>query len=101
MQYTKLNQAPCQTSAAITTSTTTAIGTGSGSTIVGYIVSSAGTSWTMKLYDGDPAKSGVQIGGTIAVTAGFFNLPPIGAPNGLYVVTAGTTAGSLQICYYK
>lgn len=101
MQYTKLNAAPCQISAAITTNATTAIGTGSGSSIVGYIVSAAGSAWTMKIYNGNPASGGVQIGGTITLTAGFFTLPPIGAPNGLYIVTAGTTAGNLQICYYK
>lgn len=101
MQYTKLNQAPCQVSAEITTNATTAIGTGSGSSLAGYIVTTAGSAWTMALWNGNPTSGGTQIGATITLTQGFFTLPPIGAPLGLYIVTAGTTAGKLSICYYK
>ncbi len=89
-----------QLSAAITTNTTTAIQTGSGALLAGYVASNAGSAWTIQFYNGDPTASGVAIGPAITVTAGFFQTPKLRAPNGLYAVTAGTTAGSLQVAYY-
>ncbi len=89
-----------QVSAAITTNTTTTINTGSGSVLAGYIVNNAGSAWTVQFYNGVPGSGGVALGPAITAAVGFFELPKLGAPNGLYVVTAGTTAGSLTVAYY-
>lgn len=98
-QYSPVNMGG-RTSTAITTNTTTAINIGSGATLYGYIVNNAGTSWTAQFYNGDPASGGTAIGPALTLASGIFPLPLIRAPQGLYVVTAGTTAGSLQVLFY-
>ena len=87
-------------SAAITTNTTTAIQTGKSAVMVGYVATNAGSAWTIEFYNGDPAGSGVSLGPAVTVAAGFVPLLNLRAPNGLYVVTAGTTAGSLKVAYF-
>lgn len=89
-----------QLSGAITTNTTTTINSGSRAVIEGYNVTTAGSAWTVQFYNGDPGASGVAIGPAVTVTAGYFKVPQVRCANGLYVVTAGTTAGSLQVAYY-
>lgn len=87
-------------SSAITTNATTAIQTGRSAVLVGFVATNAGSAWTVQFYNGDPSGSGVAIGPAITVTAGFVPLITLRAPNGLYAVTAGTTAGSLQVAYH-
>lgn len=87
-------------SSAITTNATTAIQTGKSAVLIGYVATSAGSAWTVQFYNGDPSGSGVAIGPALTVTAGFNPLIALRAPNGLYAVTAGTTAGSLQVAYF-
>lgn len=100
MQYPLNIQAPSRLSAAITTNTNTAINTGGGAQVTGYVCTDAGSSWTFQLFNGDPSNGGVAVGPAITPSVGINSLPNIGFPNGLYVQTAGTTAGSIQIAYH-
>lgn len=99
-QYPVNIPAPSQLSTVITTNTTTAIQTGRGAQLTGYVCSNAGSAWTLAFYNGDPSGTGVQVGPTVTAAAGFFSYPAVAFPNGLYVVTAGTTAGSVQIAFH-
>lgn len=89
-----------QVSAAITTNATTEINSGSNAVFSGLLVGTAGTAWNAAIYNGNPTS-----GGTLLVTIGANAVGPVACPllacpQGLYVVTSGTTPGSLTICYY-
>lgn len=90
-----------QISSAITTNTTTLINLGSKATIEGYLVTNAGSAWTVQFYNGNPTSGGIAVGPALALAAGIFKLPNLRFPNGLYVETAGTTTGSMQVAYYS
>lgn len=89
-----------QLSAAITTDTTTLINSGTRAVLAGYVCTNAGSAWTVEFYNGNPGSGGVSLGPAITLAAGSFPVLQLAAPNGLYAVTAGTTAGSLQVAYY-
>ena len=87
-------------SAPITTNTTTLINGGKRVVLAGYSATNAGSAWTVQFYNGNPASGGVALGPALTVAAEMVALPQLAAPNGLYAVTAGTTAGSLTVAYY-
>lgn len=89
-----------QTSAAITTNATTTVNVGSLAVLAGYICTNAGSAWTVEFYNGNPSSGGVALGPAVTLAVGFVALPLLSAPNGLYAVTAGTTAGSMTVAYY-
>ncbi len=89
-----------QLSAAITTNATTTINLGNRATVAGYVCTNAGSAWTIQFYNGNPGSGGVAIGPALAVATGLVPLLQVRAPNGLYAVTAGTTAGNLQVAFY-
>lgn len=86
-------------SAAITTNATTTINSGDAAVFVGASVGTAGSAWTAAIYNGDPSGSGVLLATLSGDAVGPVVSPPLACPNGLYVVTSGTTAGSIQIAY--
>ena len=86
-------------SAAITTNATTTINSGNAAVFVGASVGTAGSAWTAAIYNGNPASGGVLLATLSGDAVGPVVSPPLACPNGLYVVTAGTTAGSIQIAY--
>ena len=86
-------------SAAITTNATTTINSGNAAVFVGASVGTAGSAWTAAIYNGDPSGSGVLLATLSGDAVGPVVSPPLACPNGLYVVTSGTTAGSIQIAY--
>ena len=88
-------------SPAITTNTTTTINLGNKAVLAGIVCTNAGSAWTIQFYNGNPGSGGTAIGPAIAVTTGLNPLLQIRASQGLYAVTAGTTAGSLQVAYYN
>ena len=87
-------------SPAITTNATTTINSGDAAVFVGASVGTAGSAWTAAIYNGDPSGSGVLLATLSGDAVGPVVSPPLACPNGLYVVTSGTTAGSLTVCYY-
>lgn len=89
-----------QLSAAITTNTTTTINVGSGAIFSGLIVNTAGSAWNVEIYNGIPTSGGVLLATIPANTQGVVDSPMLACPKGLYVVTAGTTAGSVSVAYY-
>ena len=89
-----------QVSSAITTNATTAINLGSGATFAGILVNAAGSAWTAEIYNGNPASGGVLLATVPGDTVQPVPSPALRCPNGLYVVTAGTTAGSMNIAFY-
>lgn len=98
-QYAFNNPAGAQLSPAVTTNADTLIANGSSVVLQGAVVSNAGSAWTIQYYNGAPGSGGVAVGPAITVTSGFMPAIPIRFPNGLYAVTAGTTAGSLQVAF--
>jgi hypothetical protein len=86
-------------SAAITTNATTTINSGNAAVFVGASVGTAGSAWTAAVYNGNPTSGGVLLATLSGDAVGPVVSPPLACPNGLYVVTAGTTAGSIQIAY--
>ena len=88
-----------QLSATITTNATTAINTGSGAVLAGYVCTNAGTAWTVQFYNGNPGSGGVALGPALTAATGLNSVLQLRANNGLYAVTAGTTAGSLQVAF--
>ena len=86
-------------SAAITTNATTTINSGAAAVFVGASVGTAGSAWTAAIYNGNPSSGGVLLATLSGDAVGPVVSPPLACPNGLYVVTAGTTAGSIQIAY--
>jgi hypothetical protein len=87
-------------SAAITTNTTTTVNLGSGAIFSGVVVSTAGSSWNLEIYNGIPGSGGVLLATIPADAVGVINSPLLRCPQGLYVVSAGTTPGSAAIAYY-
>ena len=88
-----------QLSAAITSNTTTTINSGSAAVFVGASVGTAGSAWNAAIYNGDPATTGVLLTTLSGDAVGPVASPPLACPDGLYIVTSGTTAGSIQIAY--
>ena len=86
-------------SSAITTNATTTINSGDAAVFIGASVGTAGSAWTAAIYNGDPSGSGVLLATLSGDAVGPVVSPPLACPNGLYVVTSGTTAGSIQIAY--
>lgn len=70
----------------------------------GIVVNNAGTSWTIQIFDSSGATSSVPV--IAGATA--FTVPAAGTTlpydchftNGLTIVTAGTTAGSITVSWY-
>ena len=89
-----------QLSAAITTNTTTTINVGSGAIFSGLSVGTAGTAWNVAVYNGAPGSGGVLLATIPANTVGVVASPDLACPAGLYIVTTGTTPGSVTIAYY-
>ena len=89
-----------QVSAAITTNTTTTINVGSGVIFAGLLVNTAGSAWNAEIYNGNPTSGGVLLTTIACDTVGPIASPLLNCPNGLYVVTAGTTAGSVNVAFY-
>lgn len=101
MLQTPLNMpVGAQVSPPITTNTTTLINSGSGATFAGALVNTAGSAWTAEIYNGDPTSGGVLLTTIPGDTVQPVPSPYLRCPNGLYIVTAGTTAGSLNIAFY-
>ena len=90
-----------QVSAAITTNATTLINAGQNAIFAGLLVNTAGSAWTAAIYKGNPASGGVLLVTLSGDTVGAVPCPLLQCPNGLYVVTAGTTAGSANVAYYS
>lgn len=100
VQYPFNRPLGAQVSAAITTNTTTKINGGSSSVFAGVLVGTAGSAWNAAIYNGDPTSGGVLLTTIAGDTVGPVSSPLLATPQGLYVVTSGTTVGSLTICYY-
>lgn len=82
-------------SAAITTNTGTQIKTGPG-VLTGLSVNTAGSAWTATIYDGT-STSGTKLYTIDLNAVGPIAIPPTRFVTGLFVQTAGTTAGSAQV----
>ncbi len=89
-----------QLSAAITSSTTTTINLGSRAVFSGIVVNTAGSARNAEIYNGNPSSGGALLATIPCDTQGVIPSPLLRCPQGLYVVTAGTTAGSIAIAYY-
>lgn len=87
-----------EVSAPITTNTGTQVKSTNG-VLAGVIVNTAGTSWTVTFYDGT-STSGTQLAVLAGDTAGPIVLPPIKFKTALFVETAGSSAGALQVAYF-
>lgn len=83
----------------ITTNATTTINSGDAAVFVGASVGTAGSAWTAAIHNGNPSSGGVLLATLSGDAVGPVVSPPLACPNGLYVVTSGTTAGSIQIAY--
>lgn len=93
-QYSAVYQASAHVGTAITTNASTQVKTGPG-ILMGLSVNTAGSSWTATIYDG------TSTSGTLLYTVDLNTVGPIIFPNtifntGLFIVTAGTTAGSVK-----
>ena len=89
-----------QLSAAITTNATTLINQGSGAIFAGAVVATAGSAWTLEIYNGNPTSGGVLLTTISSSKPGGLTSPLLACPQGLYVETSNITAGSLSVCYY-
>lgn len=85
-------------STAITTDTNTQVKTGGG-VLMGMSVLVAGSAWTATIYDGTSA-SGTELYTVALDTVGPIVFPPTRFVTGLFVVTAGTTAGSVKVANF-
>ena len=85
-------------STAITTNTNTQIKTGPG-VLTGLSVITAGTAWTATIYDGTSA-SGTELAVVDLNTVGPITFPVLRFTTGLFIVTAGTTAGSVKVASF-
>ncbi|MBW8066850.1 MAG: hypothetical protein GJU73_05325 [Ferrovum sp.] len=90
-----------QLSPAITSNTTTTINVGSAAIFAGAVVNTAGSAWNVEIYNGVPGSGGVLMATFPADTQGLVPSPPLNCPQGIYAVTAGTTAGSVSIAYFN
>ena len=85
-------------SAAITTNASTQVKTGGG-VLLGLSVLTAGSAWAATIYDGT-STAGLELA-TVALDAvGPIAFPPLRFVTGLFVVTAGTTAGSVKVANF-
>ena len=100
MQNPLLIPVGAQTSAAITTNATTLINSGKGAVFAGALVNVAGVAWVAEVYNGNPASGGILLATINAVAVNPVPSPLLRCPQGLYVVTSGTTPGSLNVAYY-
>ena len=101
MQQYPLNRPlGAQISAAITTNATTEINSGTSTVFSGVLVGTAGSAWEAAIYNGNPSSGGILLTTISADAVGPVSSPLLACPNGLYVVTSGTTAGSLTVCFY-
>ena len=89
-----------QLSAAITSNTTTMINVGSKAVFAGLSVNTAGSAWNAEIYNGNPASGGSLLATIPCNTQGVIPSPLLRCPQGLYVVTSGTTAGSVSVAFY-
>jgi len=89
-----------QVSAAITTSTTTNVANGARAVFSGILVNTAGSAWNAEIYNGNPSSGGVLLATISADAVGPVASPLLRCPNGIYVVTSGTTAGSINVAFY-
>ena len=99
-QYPLNRPLGAQISSAITTNATTVVNTGSNAVFSGLLVGTAGSAWNAEIYNGNPSSGGTLLTTISADAVGPVACPLLGCPQGLYVVTSGTTAGSLTVCYY-
>jgi hypothetical protein len=87
-------------SAPITTNATTAINVGSGAIFAGILVNTAGSAWTAQVYSGNPSSGGTLVA-TIPITeVGPVDSPQLQCTGGLYIVTSGTTPGSVTVAFH-
>ena len=101
MQQYPLNRPlGAQISAAITTNATTSIASGASTVFSGILVGTAGSAWNAEIYNGNPASGGTLLTTISADAVGPVACPILACPQGLYVVTSGTTPGSLTVCFY-
>lgn len=89
-----------QLSAAITSNSTTTINVGSKAVFAGLVVNTAGSSWNAEIYNGNPSSGGTLLATIPCNTQGVIPSPLLRCPQGLYVVTSGTTAGSVSVAFY-
>ena len=89
-----------QLSAAITSNATTTINVGSKAVFAGLVVNTAGSAWNAEIYNGNPASGGSLLATIPCDTQGVIPSPYLRCPQGLYVVTSGTTAGSVSVAFY-
>ena len=102
MQQYPLNRPlGAQISATITTNATTVINTGSNAVFSGLLVATAGSAWNAAIYNGNPASGGKLLVTLGADAVGAVTCPLLACPQGLYIVTSGTTPGSITACYYS
>ncbi len=87
-----------QVSSAIDSNTTTQI---PGRVFAGLLVGTAGDAWEAAIYNGNPASGGTLLVTLSADTVGAVPCPLLACPQGLYIETSGTTAGSLTATYYS
>lgn len=93
-QYSAAYQAAAHVGTAITTNTSTQVKTGPG-ILKGLSVNTAGSSWTATIYDGT-STSGKWLYTVNLNTVGPVTFPDTIFNTGLFIVTAGTTAGSVK-----
>jgi len=82
----------------ITTNTGTQVKAGGG-VFFGFSVLTAGSAWTASVYDGT-STSGTLIAVVSLDATGPVTYPPIRFVDGLFVETAGTTAGSAVVAHF-
>lgn len=94
MQYPLSYQVAAHIGSAITANANTQVKTGAG-ILYGLSVNTAGSAWVATIYDGTSAS------GTLLYTVDLNAVGPIVTPPtifniGLFIVTSGTTAGSVK-----
>ncbi len=99
-QYPLNTPIGAQVSAAIDSNATTLINSGKGAVFSGILVGTAGSAWEAAIYNGNPSSGGTLLTTISANAVGPVVSPLLRCPQGLYVVTSGTTAGSLTVAYY-
>lgn len=93
-QYPAVYQSSAHVGTAITSNASTQVKTGPG-VLFGLSVNTAGSAWTATIYDGTSAS------GKLLYTVGLDAVGPVTTPptifnTGLFIVTAGTSAGSVS-----
>lgn len=93
-QYSAVYQSSAHVGTAITANASTQVKTGTG-ILFGLSVNTAGSAWTASIYDGTSTAG--QLLYTVDLnTVGPVVFPPTIFNTGLFIVTAGTTAGSVS-----